>query len=72
MACKGEVKSLDDHWIWDNGDINVVISGINEVFLRKGVSRRHLCARCDLPMDIENPAKTRTNELVSRTVFWDL
>ena len=53
MACEGEVKSLDDHQIWDNGDINAVIGGINEVFLRKGISRRHPCARCDLPMDIK-------------------
>ena len=53
MACKGEVKSLDDHWIWDNGNINVVISGVDEIFLRKGVSGRHPCPRCDLPADIE-------------------
>ena len=53
MAHEGEVKSLDDHQVWDNGDINVVVSGINEVFSRKGVSRRHLCTRCDLPMDIK-------------------
>ena len=37
MVCKGEIKSLDDHWIWDNGDINIVISGVDEVFSRKGV-----------------------------------
>ena len=53
MACKGEVKSLDDHWIWDNGDINVVISSVDEVFSGKGVSERHPCTRCDLPADIE-------------------
>ena len=53
MACEGEVKSLNDHWVWDNGNINVVISSVDEVFLRKGVSRRHLCTRCDLPVDIE-------------------
>ena len=53
MACEGEVKSLDDHWIRDNGDINVVISGVDEVFLGKGISGRHLCTRCDLPADIE-------------------
>ena len=50
MACEGEVKSLDDHWIWDNGNI---ISGVNEVFSRKGISRRHPCPRCDLPADIK-------------------
>ena len=43
MACEGEVKSLDDHWIRDNGDINVVISSVDEVFLRKGISGRHPC-----------------------------
>ena len=53
MARKGEVKSLDDHQVWDNGDINVVLSSIDEVFLRKGISRCHPCARCDLPTDIE-------------------
>ena len=53
MVRKGEVKSLDDHWVWDNGDINIVISSINEVFLRKGISGRHPCIRCDLPTDIE-------------------
>ena len=53
MACEREVKSLDDHWIWDNSDINVVISGVDEVFLRKGISGHHLCSRCDLPADIE-------------------
>ena len=53
MAHKGEVKSLDDHWVWDNGNINIVISSVNEVFSRKGVSGRHLCTRCDLPVDIE-------------------
>ena len=53
MAYEGEVKSLDDHWVWDNGDINVVISNVDEVFSRKGVSRCHLCPRCDLPADIK-------------------
>ena len=53
MACKGEVKGLDDHQVWDNGNINVVISSINEVFSRKGISRCHLSARCDLPADIK-------------------
>ena len=53
MVCEGEVESLDDHWIWDVGDINIVISGVNEVFSGKGVSRGHPCAWCDLPMDIE-------------------
>ena len=53
MAHEGEVKSLDDHWIWDNGNISIVISGVNEVFLGKGISGCHLCTRCDLPVDIE-------------------
>ena len=53
MTRKGEVKSLDDHWIWDNGNINIVISGVNEVFSRKGVGGCHPCTRCDLPVDIE-------------------
>ena len=53
MACEGEVKGLDDHWVWDNGNINVDIRSIDEVFLRKGVSRCHPSAWCDLPMDIK-------------------
>ena len=53
MACKGEVKSLDNHWIQDNGNINIVISSVDEVFSRKGVSGCHPCPRCDLPADIE-------------------
>ena len=53
MVCKGEVKSLNNHWVWDNGDIYIVIGGIDEIFLRKGVSRHHPCIRCDLPADIE-------------------
>ena len=53
MACKGEVKCLDNHWIRDNGDINIVISSVDEVFSRNGVSGCHLCPRCDLPVDIE-------------------
>ena len=53
MVCEGEVKSLDDHWIRDNGNINIVISHVNEVFSRKGVSGCHLCPRCDLPADIK-------------------
>ena len=53
MARKGEVKSLDDHWIQDNGDINVVISHVDEVFSRKGISGCHLCPRYDLPADIK-------------------
>ena len=53
MTCKEEVKSLDDHWIWDDGDISIVISSVDEVFLGKGVSRHHLCTRCDLPADIK-------------------
>ena len=28
---EGEVKSLDDHWIWDDGDISVVISRVDKV-----------------------------------------
>ena len=53
MVHEGEVKSLDDHWIWNDGNINVVISGVNKVFSGKGVSRCCLCTRCDLPADIE-------------------
>ena len=32
MAREGEVKGLDDHWVWDNGNINIVVSSIDEVF----------------------------------------
>ena len=32
MARKGEVKGLDDHRVWDNGNINIVVSSIDEVF----------------------------------------
>ena len=53
MACEREVKSLDDYWIRDDGDIDIVISGVDEVFLGKGVGGCHPCAWCDLPMDIE-------------------
>ena len=53
MACEGEVKGSDDHRVWDNGNINVVVSGINEVFSRKGISGCHPSARCDLPADIK-------------------
>ena len=53
MVCEEEVKSLDDHWVWNNGNINVVISSIDKVFSRKGVSRCRPSARCDLPTDIK-------------------
>ena len=53
MAREGEVKGLDDHRVWDNGNINIVISSIDEVFSRKGVSGCHLCTRCDLLADIK-------------------
>ena len=53
MVHKGEVKSLNDHRVQDNGDINIVVSSIDEVFSRKGISRCHPCTRCDLPADIE-------------------
>ena len=53
MACEGEVKSLDDHWVWDNGNINIVISSVDEVFSRKDISRHHPCTWCDLPVDIK-------------------
>ena len=53
MAREGEVKGLDDHQVWDNGNINIVISSINEVFSRKGISGCHLSAGCDLPMNIK-------------------
>ena len=53
MVREGEVKSLDDHWVWDNGDINVIISGVDEVFLRKGISGCRPCTRGDLPADIK-------------------
>ena len=53
MVCEGEVKSLDDHWIWDDGDISIVISGVDEVFSGKGISRHHPCTRYDLPANIE-------------------
>ena len=53
MMCKGEVKSLDDHWIQDDGNISVVISGVDEVLSGKGVSGHHPCTRCDLPADIK-------------------
>ena len=63
MVREGEVKSLDDHRLWDNGDINIIVSGIDEVLLRKGVSRCHLSARCDLPTDIEILQKQRPMSL---------
>ena len=53
MMCEGKVKSLDNYWIRDNGSINVVVSGVNKVFLGKGISRGHLCTWHDLPMDIK-------------------
>ena len=53
MVCEGEVKNLDNHWIWDNGNISIVVSGVDKVFLGKGISRCHLSTRCDLPTDIK-------------------
>ena len=57
MACEREVKSLDDYWIRNDGSISVVISGVNEVFSGEGVSRGHLCTRCDLPVDVKGLQK---------------
>ena len=53
MVCEGKVKGLDDYWIRDDDGINIVIGGVNEVFLGKGVSRGHPCIWHDLPMDIK-------------------
>ena len=53
MVREEEVKSSDDHWIRDDGDVSVVISGVDEVFSGKGISGCHPCTRYDLPMDIE-------------------
>ena len=54
MVCEGEVKNLDNHWIWDNGNISIVVSGVDKVFLGKGISRCHPCTRCDLPVILKS------------------
>ena len=53
MACESEVKGLYNYRLRDNGCINVVVGGVNEVFLGKSICRGHSCTWCDLPMDIK-------------------
>ena len=53
MVCKGKVKGLDDYRVWDNSHVSVVLSSIDEIFPRKGISQCHLSTRCDLPADIK-------------------
>ena len=42
MAREGEIESVDDHWIRDDGGIHVVSCGIQVIILRERVHRSHL------------------------------
>ena len=68
MTREGEVKGVDNHRIWEDGNVCIISSGIQVVLSRKGISGSHLCPRSNPPDNVkilekEGPASLATREL---------
>ena len=66
MTREGEVKGIDDHRIREDGSVCVVGSGIQVIFLRKGISWSHLCSWGNLPDNVKILEKEGPASLVMR------
>ena len=53
MAREGEIESIDDHRIREDGGIHVVSCGIQVILSRESVRRPHLHSRGHLPDNVE-------------------
>ena len=53
MAREGEIESIDDHWIRDDGGIDVVSRGIQVILSRESIHRSHLHSRGHFPDNVE-------------------
>ena len=63
---EGEIESIDDHWIRDDGSIYVVSHGIQMILSRESVHRSHLCSRGHLPDNVKILEKERPTSLTTR------
>ena len=70
MAREGEVEGIDDHRIWEDGGVCIVGSGIQVIFLRKGISGFHLCSWGNLPDDVKILEKEGPAILAMREFAW--
>ena len=69
MAREGEIESIDDHRIREDGGIHVVSRGIQVILSRESVHRLHLHSRGHLPDNVEilekeGPVSLMTREFV--------
>ena len=67
MVREGEIESVDDQWIRDDGGIYIVSCGIQVILLRECVHRSHLHSRGYFPDNVkilekEGPASLMTRE----------
>ena len=66
---EGEIESIDDHWIRDDGGIDIVSHGIQVILLRESVCRSHLHSRGHFPDNVkilekEGPVSLSTREFM--------
>ena len=70
MVREGEIEGIDDHRIWEDGGVCIVSSGIQVIFLRKGISGSHLCPRGNFPDDVKVLEKEGPVSLAMREFAW--
>ena len=69
MAGQGEIEGVNDHRVWEDGSVCIILSGVQVILMREGISGSHLCPRGDLPDNVkvleeEGPVSLATREFV--------
>ena len=72
MMREGEVEGIDDCRIREDGSVCIVGSGVQVIFLRKGISGSHLCSWGNFPDDVKILEKEGPASLVTREFAWIL
>ena len=66
MTGQGEIEGIDNHEIWNDGGMCIILCGINVVLLRERISRFHLCHRSNLPANVKVLKQERPVSLAMR------
>ena len=66
MMREGEIEGIDDHGVRKDGSMRIILSGVDMVFAREGISRSHLCSRSNFPDNVEVLKEERPTSLGTR------
>ena len=66
VARQGEIKGINDHGVREDGSVHIIISGVQVILAREGISRSHQPSRSNLPDDVKVLKEKRPVSLTTR------